>query len=36
MVSFLNSIGVLEGEVDPNVIVTNEYSNTADTATPQS
>ena len=36
MVSFLNSIGVLEGEVDPNVIVTNEYANTADTATPQS
>lgn len=36
MVSFLTSIGVLEGDVDPNVIVTNEYASTADTASPQS
>ncbi|SIA50656.1 NMT1/THI5 like [Mycobacteroides abscessus subsp. abscessus] len=36
MVSFLTSIGVLEGDVDPNVIVTNEYASTADTTSPQS
>ena len=36
MVSFLTSIGVLEGDVDPTVIVTNEYTSTADAASPQS
>ena len=36
MVSFLTSIGVLEGDVDPTVIVTNEYASTADSASPQS
>ena len=36
MVSFLTSIGVLEGDVDPTVIVTNEYASTADAASPQS
>ncbi len=36
MVSFLSSIGVLEGDVDPSVIVTNEYANAADTESSQS
>ena len=36
MVSFLNSIGVLEGDVDPSAIVSNEYASTADTASSQS
>jgi len=36
MVSFLNSIGVLEGDVDPSAIVSNEYVSTADTASSQS
>lgn len=36
MVSFLSSIGVLEGDVDPSVIVSNEYANAADTESSQS
>ena len=36
MISFLDSIGVLDGDVDPNAIVTNDYAGTADTASSQS
>ncbi len=36
MVSFLNSIGVLEGDVDPPAIVSNEYAPAAETASSQS
>ena len=36
MVSFLNSIGVLEGEVDPNAIMSNDYVSAKDSASPQS
>ena len=36
MVSFLNSIGVLEGEVDPNAIMSNDYVGANDSASPQS
>ena len=36
MVSFLNSIGVLEGELDPNAIMTNDYVSANDSAPPQS
>ena len=36
MVSFLNSIGVLEGELDPNAIMTNDYVSANNSASPQS
>ena len=36
MVSFLNSIGVLEGELDPNAIMSNDYVSANDSASPQS
>ena len=36
MVPFLNSIGVLEGEVDPNAIMSNDYVGANDSASPQS
>ena len=36
MVSFLSSIGVLEGDVDPSAIVTNEYADAGAEASSQS
>ena len=36
MVSFPNSICVLEGEVDPNAIMSNDYASANDSASPQS
>ena len=36
MVSFLSSIGVLEGDVDPSAVVTNEFADAGAQASSQS